>query len=878
MKKFCPLKASKNLLIIALFLLSACVRKEVEQISPFQFITPDASAIVLSHNPQNLIADVQKNAFFKNLKGSKWLEEIKKDLEFFRLLAGDSTFNVLSQNSLTSALVLSGAKKYGWLFLLKNPSGNFQPVKDTTVFELNSYMYEGTRILKVRDATSRQFFFSQVKNNLLFSREKALIEEAIRTYSGKHSLHYQQSFVEALKKINKKEPLNLLINVKEFASVLDVLMPADSPKWMGKMGVWASFDALISENTLQIDGLVQVPDSMGLYFSVLSQNYTAEKKLQHLPIPAHAEAFVYYNLENFSTFYRKYVEYLEQNAKLQKHQKLLDSEFKNIDIKKLQEWLKGDFGLYYLPEENGSSKVFFCRTNNAQEFFNALNIDFSKNPVFSYRGQDIFQWPSFKIFDLLFSNVSQFSSNVFYTIFGEYLLFSDSESALISSINSWEESLFLTRTKEFEKIHSRAGQIGHFIAYSRRGFLQKNLQKNIGKKYEIVKEILERSAVFNQAIVQISPINQNAYISALLTSESTDDQPIRQLWTLKNADPINGPYKAINHLDGSYEIVYQDSKNVLHVLSATGSRLWQKQLDAPVVQVSQWDMFKNGRLQHVVVTQRSVYVIDRNGNDVPPWPKKFGGTITSAALMDYDRNRNYRLLIGEGTTLHNLDVKGNAVKGWQLQRLPAPLAYTPEHYQSRGLDYLVFQCIDGSIYITDRTGTSRLKGLYPFKTTSKVRLVFPGESKLWYLTYIKPNGKLVSAFQNGKVDSVGLLNAVEYGMVEYDGIYLGYAGGNRVMVKDGDVIFDKKMPFMLSSAPKKMVVEKEPFYLLTSERDEKIAIIRKDGNLLSGFPVYGIGDPLVLNSGRSDQILLVCRTAQGHLMAYAFDKKLLSSR
>ncbi|MFN4298333.1 MAG: DUF3352 domain-containing protein [Thermaurantimonas sp.] len=877
MKKVRLLKASKILVIFAIFLLIACGRKEVEQLSPFQFITPDASVVVLSHSPQNFIADVQKNAFFKSLKGSKWLDEINKDLEFFRLLAGDSTFSVLTKNSLTGALVLSGAKKYGWLFIVENPTGNFQPVKDTAVFVMSPYTYEGIRVLKVKDATSRQFFIAQVKNSLLFSREKTLIEEAVRTYAGKHSLHYHTSFTDALKKINKKEPINLLINTKEFASVIDVLMPADPQKWISKMGMWASFDALFSENTLQIDGLIQVPDSMGLYLSILSQNYIAEKKLQHLPIPAHAEAFVYYNLENYSTFYRKYLEYLEQNSKLQKHQKLWDSEFKNIDIKKLQEWLKGDFGMYYLPEENGSSKVFFCRTNNTQEFFNTLNIEISKNPAFTYRGHDIFQWPSLRILDLLFSNLSQFTSNVFYTIYGDFLLFSDSESALISSINSWEEALLLTRTKEFEKIHSKAGQIGHFIAYSRRGFVQKKLGKNIGKKYVIVKEILERSALFNQAIVQISPFNQNAYISALLTSETTDDQPIRQLWTLKNADPTFGPYKALNHQDGSFEIVYQDSKNVLHVLSLSGSQLWERQLDAPIMYATQWDMFNNGRLQHVVITQRSAYVIDRNGKDVAPWPKKFSGTITAAALMDYDRNKNYRLMIGEGTTLHNFDIKGNPVKGWQLQKLPSPLAYTPELYQWQGRDFLLFQCQDGTIYVTDRTGTSRLTGAYPFKTTSKLRLVFQADAKPWFLAFIKPNGQLVSAFQNGKVDSVRLLNAVEYGMVEYDGSYLGYAGGNRVMVKDGDVIFDKKVPFVLSSAPKKILIEKGPFYLLTSDRDEKIAIMRKDGNLLSGFPVYGMGEPLVLYSERSDQVLLVCRSAQGHLIAYTFDKKLLSN-
>lgn len=878
MKILRPSEASKFLLFITLLLLNACSKKEIEQISAFQFITPNASAVIISHNPQKLVAEAEKNAFYKSLKGSMWLDQLRRDIEFLRLLAGDSAFSALAQNPLTGALVLSGARKYGWLFVIQNPMGSFQPLYDSEVFAIQAYTYEGVQILKIKDPTSRQFFLAQLKSNVLLSRDQTLIEEAVRTYDGKHSLYYQRSFTEALKKINKKEPLNILINLEEFSSALDVFMAADPQKWVRKMGVWASFDVLFSEQSLQTDGLIQVPDSTGLYLSVLSQNYIAEKKLQHLPIPAHAEAFVYYNLENFSTFYRKYLEYIDQNGKLQKHQKLWESEFKNTDIKKVQEWLKGDFGVYYLPAENSFAKVFFCRTTNASEFLQTLQIHESVNPNFIYRGHEVYTLSSFKIFDALFSNVGQFSSKVFYTIFGNFIVLSDTESALISSISDWEDGHFLTNTKQFEKIFSKAGQPGYFIAYSSKGFIQKIIGKAIGKKYESLKEVVERSAVLNQAIVQISPLNQNVYISALLTSETTDDQPIRQLWTLKHADPAYGPYKAINHLDGSHELVYQDSRNVLHVLSSAGKLLWQKQLDAPIVYATQWDMFNNGRLQHVVVTQHSAYVIDRNGKDVAPWPKKFSSTITAAGLMDYDRNKNYRLLIGEGTTLHNFDTKGNPVKGWLLQKLPAPLAYTPQLYQSQGKDFLVFQCQDGSIYVTDRTGTSRLKDTYPFKTNQRIRLVFQGESKPWYVAYIKPNGELVSAFQNGKIDSVRLLNAVEYGMVEYDGNYLGYASGNRVMVKDGEVIFDKKVPFVLSTAPVKMLIEKEPYYLLTSDRDEKVAIVRKDGTTIQGFPVYGMGEPLVLHSERSDQILLICRSAQGHLMAYAFDKKLLSSK
>ena len=66
--------------------------------------------------------------------------------------------------------------------------------------------------------------------------------------------------------------------------------------------------------------------------------------------------------------------------------------------------------------------------------------------------------------------------------------------------------------------------------------------------------------------------------------------------------------------------------------------LWKKQLDGAILgKIEQIDMYKNGRLQLAFATPNRVYVLDRNGKEVAPFPLKFNDKVTQPlSVFNYD--------------------------------------------------------------------------------------------------------------------------------------------------------------------------------------------------------------------------------------------------
>ncbi|MFN3951695.1 MAG: DUF3352 domain-containing protein [Thermaurantimonas sp.] len=874
--KTLPLRTISRCFVLVLFIVFSCGKNNETHLSPFQFLTPEAAIVLYAHRPDVFVSSIQKHPFYSSVKSTEIAKNLERDLELWRLLTGDSSVQYSYEKPLVAGLVLTGARQYGWIFITQLPG---EPVLkiDTSLFGMTSVPYEGETLYQITSKASDDFYVATSGSICLVSRHKVLIEEALRTRQSAHSLEYVSAFKEAFKTINKKDPLNILINLREFSELTKVLLKGHKRDWISQIGQWVAMDADVSEPIIRFDGLIQVPDSQGYFLSVLAHNTPGEKKLHHLPIPQFANAFVHVNLGNYATFYRKYTQYLEQTNKLIKHQKLWENELKSFPKAAIQDQLRGEFGCFYIQHDNALKKVFYFRTANAEKTAELMQLTKRNAQPLQYRGYVIYPLDNFKLLNALFARFSDDIQEGYYTWTGEFVVMAENESVLFSCINAWEESSLLTRDKDFEKISAKSGQTGHLIAYSKKSHFQKYLIQNLEKNYTRLSQIAEQLGNQNQSLLQVSYLHQSAYVSIIHSSETSDDQSIRQLWTLRSADIAFGPVRVVNHLTQKDEILYQDTKAVVHLLSSDGTTLWKKQLDAPIVYSAQWDMYKNNRLQHVLITHRSIYVLDRNGNDVKPWPVHLKNDITAAALMDYENTKNYRLLVGEGTTLHNLDTEAKSVKGWQLTKLSAPLAYNPKHYSSRGLDYLLFQLQDGTILVTDRTGTSRLKtNAYPYKTTHAVQINFPKDDKSWFVTFTKTNGEQINAFQNGKVDSVKILQGADFGHLRHEGDFLGYAFGNKVVVRDQKTFFDSKVPFKPTTAPDRLEVDSRVLYAIASSSDEKVALLGSDGKIIEGFPVYGSAPPIVLRADSDDYIILLTQSNQGHLLAYGVSKKLIT--
>ena len=202
-------------------------------------------------------------------------------------------------------------------------------------------------------------------------------------------------------------------------------------------------------------------------------------------------------------------------------------------------------------------------------------------------------------------------------------------------------------------------------------------------------------------------VNINGFISDFKNEPSNSMIDLKFESIIPN-DIILGPIIVKNHINNSNEIIIQDSKNILYLINNIGQVEWTKEIDNEIIkEVNQIDSYKNGKLQYVFATAKSLYLLDRKGRDVGRFPLKFKDKITSpVSIFDYDNNKNYRLLITQNDELFMFDSKGNRVKGFDYNK-KNKIVTTPKHFRIDNKDIIVFKTID-KLTILNRRGAVRI--------------------------------------------------------------------------------------------------------------------------------------------------------------------------
>ena len=182
-------------------------------------------------------------------------------------------------------------------------------------------------------------------------------------------------------------------------------------------------------------------------------------------------------------------------------------------------------------------------------------------------------------------------------------------------------------------------------------------------------------------------------------------------WSVSVGAPIiAGPFLLTDHLSRTKQMLVQDKKLRVHLISCTGKVLWQRELDGPILgDAHQVDRYKNGKLQMLFNTAERIYLIDRNGENVTGFPISLPEKASAPLnVFDYDGTKEYRVLVPTvEARLLNFDMNGKAVEGWVSPKTAAVCELPVEHLRVRGKDHLVLVDKNGGIAVLDRRAASR---------------------------------------------------------------------------------------------------------------------------------------------------------------------------
>lgn len=550
------------------------------------------------------------------------------------------------------------------------------------------------------------------------------------------------------------------------------------------------------------------------------------------------------NIENFETFIYSDFQQFSKNLKA------LDSTLVFSELSKT---------ILETSQEMGSIKT----SNGSAILLHSIDISTSKEALVafqeqlkSFRSVPIYKFENDSIFNQNFEGLLPKLNISNYTVIDEFLIFSENETLTEEIISKHINKNNLNNSKSFQNTQQK---LSDDISYQKI-FTPENLAKILNPIFGTSLSRTDLEAYKNsmvQVIREDEVVHLNAQIEHFRPTQK--QKKINEIFSMTLDATILGNVQFVkNHKTQQKDIVVQDIENQLYLISNQGVVRWKKKLSGPIVgRINQVDLYKNGRFQMVFSTENRVYVLDRLGKDVGPFPLKFKDKITQAvSVFDYDKNKNYRFLVTQGKSLLMYDGKGKRVKGFSYTP-DSEILNAPQHIRYNGKDYIVFAA-DNDLKILNRRGKIRID--------VKESINFSDQNIYFYnnkFSTIDTEGELVQVDIKGRVSKQTLGFDAQTNMT-CSSRTLVAQWANQLQIKSNKTILD----FGNYLPPQLFYLNDKIYIALTDQQAQKVTLFDSKATVLSGFPIYGISKIDLSDADNDAALELICQSNNSELIMY----------
>ena len=658
----------------------------------------------------------------------------------------------------------------------------------------DSINYNGYIIKKLKK-NNKLYYFTEKNGVYIESTEKLLIENSLR-----NSNHISSDVESDFEKLYKSSSSNIsLLFSDELKKYIDIPKLLDFYN-ISHISDWIQFDVDFNKNQLTLHGLLFKKDSIPRKINKISDiEPTITDIIQIVP-----NNFI--EFERYAYNHLEYLKNLESTNSIDKIELIKnDSLFYDIF----------EIGSIVLNKDSISTFSF----NNK----NLLNLKIQQNTErsYTYRNNKIY-----KLSQSLFNpnTLDDFYKSLdknYLTILNDILILSQNKVAIETMILNFSNNSVINDLSKFKEIFLKIPKKSNYLKVY-------NLEKfsdGLSEKFEISKE--DFPYWISHLIIDNELIHKTHIVSK--TERKIKSSGVNLLFNFKLQSSVHlKPRIVTNYVTKEKEIITQDDLNNLYLISNKGELIWKKQLESKVIgEISQIDLYKNGRLQYAFETEKSLMILDKNGKIV----KKLNHKKISKqglAVFDYDKLNKYRFLIDRDGRIEMLDVDFKTVRGFNKNNIRSQITNLPKHFRIGSKDYLIINT-KKRLYITDRRGNVRVKVPETLKVSSKEIFV----NKNSFITIDKSNN-LVRINLNGKVSIKPLPLETPY-LITANNNILATISENILTINENVI----ELPFGNYTNPKILTDIKQNYVSITDKDQDKIYLFDSKSKLVSDFPVFG---------------------------------------
>ena len=344
-----------------------------------------------------------------------------------------------------------------------------------------------------------------------------------------------------------------------------------------------------------------------------------------------------------------------------------------------------------------------------------------------------------------------------YAIVDQYLVMTSSVNVLQEIIACYRSGRTLDLNENFKSFQQRmleSCNITLFATGSGNQHLVSDLTAGPIRNYLVEHPKLLDD--FQAVSIQLASSKDLVYTNLCLMQGgvANDENSIR--WKVNLDVPMQGKPSIVDDPQKDCRnVAVFDQQHTMYLINSEGVVLWRRTLEeAPLSGVITVDAFNNGQLQYLFNTAHSIYLLDRNGEDVEGYPLQLPFEASNGlAVFDYNHNKDYRILLcGTDRLVYNYNLQGTEVEGWNHHRAEDQVKQPVQHIVSGDKDYLIVSDVSGGVRILDRQGRIRIPLSSDMQKSPKADIYAnaTNRSKGLFLTSDK-EGKLLYVADDGSL-------------------------------------------------------------------------------------------------------------------------------
>lgn len=589
---------------------------------------------------------------------------------------------------------------------------------------ISYHNYDDARIYDVIISNRRSggFSFAFYRGMLVISKSSILIEEVIRQSKTGTSILSKAGLGTVMKTAGKSSPFNIYINFDYFPSLALNFIHSRFRKELeaiSKFAHWIELDFNIDNNAIVLNGFSSAENTNGFLSDIFKDQEPFNLLLPGL-LPSGTKSFFAIGISDYSKFRLNFSEYQKNNLTNPDFEKNLQAFKQSFGTNLDTEFIKAFdnevcFTFYPGSSENLQPNIFTViktkGNSEARQFLNQISTAVEKRKTDSLEiNLTIYNTSSFNIPKLLFGNIFAMNNNSYCTITENYLIFGDSLTHLNAFAREFSQLKNLSLELNYRGLSELLSEdtYCYFYLSPQAEQLYRHYMKYTSD--QMFSQYRYGLSQVQAIVYQFGRNNDLFYNNAFIRFSSKPKGNVNKMWEVQLENSLSSKITPVkNHINNAGEIICQDKSNNLYLISQNGEILWKRKLDSRILgEIYQIDLFTNKKLQYIFNTATHIMAIDRNGKDVEGFPVKLASAaLAGMALFDYDKNRNYRILIPlSDKKIHCFDKTGKKVDGWlkpEIGSKPLKIAY----FASNGKDFIVV-ADENELQFFDRRGKVRI--------------------------------------------------------------------------------------------------------------------------------------------------------------------------